>query len=126
MKCVQSVLLSGISRSCAALMLAALPAYARAQSPAATAEPPVAASPVVAPPVVAPPAATPGLAAEGHEEPMASVRYEDHALQFESADGNYAAEIQNRFQFRYAWPFDRDPRSFEDLGEESSSFMVRR
>ena len=55
-----------------------------------------------------------------------SVSYEDHALRFEAADGNFGAQVQHRLQFRYAWPFDADPRSFEDLDEETSSFMVRR
>jgi hypothetical protein len=58
--------------------------------------------------------------------PGASVSYKDHALRFETADGNFVAQVQHRLQFRYAWPFDPDPRSFEDLDEETSSFMVRR
>lgn len=58
--------------------------------------------------------------------PLVTVRYEDHALRFESGDGNFAAQVQHRLQFRYAWPFDRDPRSFVDLDQKTSSFMVRR
>jgi hypothetical protein len=80
------------------------------------------------------------IAAEGDEElrataegvpeeesaPIVLVRYEDHSLQFESRDGNYRMQLQHRLQFRYAWPFDRDPRSLQDLDQETSSFMVRR
>jgi phosphate-selective porin OprO and OprP len=58
--------------------------------------------------------------------PAVSVRYQDHALRFESSDGNFGAQIQHRLQFRYAWPFDADPRTLEDLDERTSSFMVRR
>ncbi|MCA9581595.1 MAG: hypothetical protein KC416_07350, partial [Myxococcales bacterium] len=66
---------------------------------------------------------------EGDEEetaPIVSVRYEDHALRFGSRDGNYGAQIQHRLQFRYAWPFDQDPRSHANLDRETSSFMIRR
>jgi phosphate-selective porin OprO/OprP len=58
--------------------------------------------------------------------PLVAVSYDDHALQFESRDGNFAAQMQHRLQFRYAWPFDRDPRTQAALDEEKSSFMVRR
>jgi len=76
--------------------------------------------------------ARPAVAQEGGEPstdeagPLVSVRYEDHALHFASRDGDFAAQVQNRLQFRYAWPFDQDPRSLSDLDEETSSFMVRR
>lgn len=62
----------------------------------------------------------------GDAAPLVSVRYDDHALTFESRDGNFAAQVQHRLQFRYAWPFDQDPRSQSDLDTETSSFMVRR
>ena len=65
-------------------------------------------------------------AAQEEPAPLVSVRYDDHALRFESRDGNYAAQVQNRLQFRFAWPFDADPRSLEELHEERASFMVRR
>lgn len=54
------------------------------------------------------------------------VRYEENRLTFETADGSYLLRLQNRLQFRYAYPFDPDPRSIEDLNEDLSSFMVRR
>jgi phosphate-selective porin OprO/OprP len=66
------------------------------------------------------------VATEPEPAPLVAVSYEDHALKLESRDGNYAAEVQHRFQFRYAWPFDRDPRSLSELDEKTSSFMVRR
>lgn len=63
-----------------------------------------------------------------HEErkPLVSVRYEKHALTFESRGENFRAQVQHRLQFRYAWPFDRDPRTLADLERDTSSFMVRR
>lgn len=81
--------------------------------------------------------ALPAAAQEGGEPPTdesappvsappVSARYADHALRVESGDGNFAAKIQHRLQFRYALPFDQDPRSLSDLDEETSSFMVRR
>jgi phosphate-selective porin OprO and OprP len=95
----------------------------------ATTDAPEQAAPDTPPEATAPPgttaaARTPAPATD--DPPAVSVRYRDHALRFESADGNFGGQIQHRLQFRYAWPFDRDPRSVEDLDEETSSFMVRR
>lgn len=59
------------------------------------------------------------------DEP-AIVSYEDSRLQFRSADGRFAAKVQQRLQFRYAYPFDGDPRSPTALNETSSSFFIRR
>lgn len=67
-----------------------------------------------------------GGSPEANAPPLVAVRYDDNALRLESRDGNYAMEIQHRLQFRYAWPFDQDPRSPADLDRETSSFMVRR
>src|SRR5690606_4586480 len=52
--------------------------------------------------------------------------YEKNRLTVETDDGNYRLRLQNRLQFRYAYPFDPDPRSLEDLHQDLSSFMVRR
>jgi phosphate-selective porin OprO/OprP len=52
--------------------------------------------------------------------------YEKNRLTVETDDGNYRLRLQNRLQFRYAYPFDPDPRSLEDLNQDLSSFMVRR
>jgi phosphate-selective porin OprO/OprP len=65
-------------------------------------------------------------AADEESERLVSVRYEDHALRFETRGRTFGADIQHRLQFRYAWPFDRDPRSLDELDAETSSFMVRR
>ncbi|MBN8219834.1 MAG: hypothetical protein J0L53_02870 [Spirochaetes bacterium] len=47
-------------------------------------------------------------------------------LTFDTGDGKFAATMQHRLQFRYAYPFDADPRSIANLNEEGHSFMVRR
>lgn len=59
-------------------------------------------------------------------EPAASVRYVDHAVLLRTSDGNFSARVQHRLQFRYATPFDEDPRTFGDLDRNTSSFLVRR
>lgn len=67
-----------------------------------------------------------GSASAQASAPLVSVGYRDHALRFESRDGNFAAMLQHRVQLRYAYPFDDDPRSFDDLAADESSFMIRR
>jgi phosphate-selective porin OprO/OprP len=52
--------------------------------------------------------------------------YGDKGFELKTTDGRFAMQIQNRLQFRYANPFDSDPRSIEDLERGQSSFMVRR
>jgi phosphate-selective porin OprO and OprP len=52
--------------------------------------------------------------------------YGDKGVEVKTKDGKFAMQIQNRLQFRYANPFDSDPRSLADLEREQSSFMVRR
>ena len=54
------------------------------------------------------------------------MNYQDNRLQFRSSDGRFAANLQHRLQFRYAYPFDTDPRSPLDFDKASSSFLVRR
>jgi phosphate-selective porin OprO/OprP len=55
-----------------------------------------------------------------------AVRYGKHAFQFRTHDNLFSLAIQNRIQFRYANPFDSDPRSLRDLSRDQSSFMIRR
>lgn len=56
----------------------------------------------------------------------ATVSYGDKGFEFKTDDGRFSMQIQNRLQFRYAEPFDTDPRSLADLARDQSSFMVRR
>lgn len=56
----------------------------------------------------------------------AGVSYGKKGFEFKTDDGKFSLAIQNRLQFRYATPFDRDPRSISDLEQDSSSFMIRR
>jgi phosphate-selective porin OprO and OprP len=55
-----------------------------------------------------------------------SASYGDKGFELMTDDGRFALQIQNRLQFRYVNPFDTDPRSFQDLAQDQSSFMVRR
>lgn len=52
--------------------------------------------------------------------------YGKRGFELKTSDGKFSMAIQHRLQFRYAMPFDRDPRSIGDLDQDSSSFMVRR
>ncbi len=72
--------------------------------------------------------AEPSYAAPALAAPAAPalVRYEDSRLKIQTADGRFSINLQHRLQFRYAHPFDLDPRSFADLDETASSFFVRR
>lgn len=65
----------------------------------------------------------------GNQTPDAlpvSVSYSQQAFQLKTHDNTFALSIQNRIQFRYANPFDSDPRSLQDLEREQGSFMIRR
>lgn len=56
----------------------------------------------------------------------ASVSYGSKGFEFKTDDNKFSMAIQNRLQFRYASPFDSDPRSLANLEQDQSSFMVRR
>lgn len=52
------------------------------------------------------------------------VSYTDNGITFSA--GDYSLSMLHRLQFRYAGPFDADPRSVADLNQNTQSFMVRR
>jgi len=54
------------------------------------------------------------------------VSYGKKGFELKTKDDTFALQIQSRLQFRYAYPFDSDPRSLEALDRNQSSFMVRR
>ena len=56
----------------------------------------------------------------------ASVSYGSNGFSFKTDDDKFVLNLQNRLQFRYANPFDSDPRSLANLEQDQSSFMVRR
>ncbi len=56
----------------------------------------------------------------------AGVTYGKKGFEFKTEDNRFAIALQNRVQFRFAAPFDRDPRSVSQLEQDSSSFMIRR
>ncbi|MGV3525494.1 MAG: hypothetical protein ACO1RX_14785 [Candidatus Sericytochromatia bacterium] len=56
----------------------------------------------------------------------ASVSYGKEGFEIHTDDDLFSLAIQNRIQFRYANPFDSDPRSLSDLERDQSSFMIRR
>ncbi|MEX2482323.1 MAG: porin [Gammaproteobacteria bacterium] len=63
--------------------------------------------------------------AQNHEDTL-TAGYGKKGFEVRTSDGRYALAIQNRLQFRYANPFDRDPRTVAALQQDKSSFMVRR
>ncbi len=57
----------------------------------------------------------------------AGVSYGKNGFEFKTENGKFSLALQNRIQFRYAAPFDRDPRSIDDLEKPGTdSFMIRR
>jgi phosphate-selective porin OprO/OprP len=55
-----------------------------------------------------------------------NVSYGKRGFELNTDDGKFGLAIQNRIQFRYAEPFDADPKSLEEINKDSSSFMIRR
>lgn len=49
--------------------------------------------------------------------------YGDKGWQFKSNSGRYLIHIESRLQFRYAFPFDSDPVSFEDFGKDNQQIL---
>jgi len=64
--------------------------------------------------------------AEKSDKLPVGVTYGDKGLTFDTGDGKFGLSMQHRLQFRYAYPFDADPRQLSDLDAEGHSFMVRR
>lgn len=98
---------------------------ASASGPADQAEQAVQSSETPTPEPKAPEAEQPGEA----EQPSGlgvSVSYGDNGFELKTDNDLFSLSIQNRIQFRYANPFDTDPRSLDDLKRTESSFMIRR
>jgi len=49
------------------------------------------------------------------EETGVRVGYGGKGFEFETADGNFLLQIESRFQFRYAYPRDTDPVTFDQF-----------
>jgi phosphate-selective porin len=58
--------------------------------------------------------------------PQVGVSHGEKGWEFSTTDGNYRLQIQSRLQFRYATPFDTEPRSFEELDQSQHLFKVNR
>jgi len=55
------------------------------------------------------------------------ITYGKKGFELSTADGNYKLQIQSRFQFRYAYPFDTDPVTFSDFQDEKTqTFKINR
>ena len=54
-----------------------------------------------------------------------AISYGDKGLEFDAGE-KFSLAMQHRLQFRYAYPFDADPRQLSDMDAEGHSFMVRR
>ena len=56
----------------------------------------------------------------------ATLRYGDKGFEFQTANKNYLMQIQWRLQTRIAAPYDSDPISFEDFGENEVTIGINR
>lgn len=66
------------------------------------------------------------LHAQEHKITDQGIAYGKNGFVLSDDKSLFSLSIQNRIQFRYANPFDSDPRSVNDLEQELSSFMIRR
>jgi len=74
-------------------------------------------------------AATPCIAgqSESDEEPEIRIKYGPKGWELSTADGNTMLQLEWRLQFRYAYPYDADPITFDDfLGENQHIFKINR
>jgi phosphate-selective porin len=61
------------------------------------------------------------------EEPSIRVGHGDKGFEIGTSDGNYLMQVQLRLQFRYAYPRDSDPITFDDFsGPDQHIFKVNR
>ena len=64
---------------------------------------------------------------ESEEKPEIRIKYGPKGWELNTADGNYMLQLEWRLQFRYAYPHDTDPITFDDfLGESQHIFKVNR
>lgn len=121
-------LLLTLGLSSARLLAQDLPATPNVQSekPTTSKESAVA---VETPPLaeIAPAAKSPSVEKDKPtKEPLPIVvRYGAKGLEFDAGD-RFSLAMQHRLQFRYAYPFDVDPRQLSDVDAQAHSFMVRR
>jgi hypothetical protein len=55
------------------------------------------------------------------------IYYGDKGWHLESANGNFATDLQLRLQLRYSYPFEQDPLSLEDFNNEKQHILqIRR
>jgi phosphate-selective porin len=72
-------------------------------------------------------AITAGAGALRAQDSIPLVGHGDKGFEIRAPDGNYLIQIQGRFQFRYANPWDDNPVTFDDLDSESQHlFKVNR
>lgn len=70
-----------------------------------------------------------GEAEDTVQQEAASIRvgHGPRGFEFATADGKYLLQLQFRIQFRYAYPFDSDPITFNDFSEiDQNIFKVNR
>jgi len=67
-----------------------------------------------------------GYAQAEKDSLKATIRYGDKGFEFRTANNNYLMQIQWRLQTRFAAPYDSDPISFEDFGEDQIIIGINR
>ena len=67
------------------------------------------------------------IRAQSQDSLRVELDYGKRGFEVRTSDRNYTIQIQPRFQFRYATPFDDDPSSYEELGAPSTQYLgIRR
>ncbi len=56
----------------------------------------------------------------------ATIRYGDKGFEFRTANDNYLMQIQWRLQTRIAYPYDSDPITLEEFGEDQLIIGINR
>ena len=58
---------------------------------------------------------------------LPKIYYGDKGWHLESANGNFATDLQLRMQLRYSYPFEQDPLTLEDFNNEKQHILqIRR
>jgi phosphate-selective porin len=57
------------------------------------------------------------------DQAQPQVTYGNKGWQFRTGDGRFLLQIESRLQFRYAYPFDTDPVTYEDFGQDDQNIL---
>lgn len=67
------------------------------------------------------------LKAQTSDSSRVNVRYGERGFEFRTVDNKFLLQIQSRFQFRFAFPGDTDPLTYDDfVGDPKPVFKIHR